>query len=163
MSDDFSAFVQEDGDGPSDGDHTAWLEGAVVRDTRNGTAIKCEWRTTDMAYWWESWHNTTGGGKSRTQELIRALSIDIKQIRNWEQLGDKLAEREGQAYVVHVSHNGNFVNTSIVERAQGVQTEIPADTSDFDELGGTRQDTPSQESLAAVQRSNLFDDDDIPF
>ena len=167
----FDDFKTEDGGEPVDGQHTAWLEHAVVRDTRNGKAIKCEWRTTDLEHYWESWHNTTGGGKARTQDLLNAMGINLEEVAGWEQLEDELAAAEGRAYVVKVSHSsdGRFVNTAIVERSQGVQDELRPDTSDLPKAsapppastaGGLFDEAPP---AAPVPAGGIFDDDDIPF
>ena len=52
--------------------------------------MKCEWRTTDLEHYWESWHNTTGGGKARTQDLLNALGINLEQL-------DRLGAARGRA------------------------------------------------------------------
>lgn len=157
----FDDFKNEDGGGPVDGTHTAWLEHVVLRDTRNGKAIKCEWRTTDMAYYWESWHNTSGGGKAPTQELLDKLGIDFAQLSGWEALEDALALAEGPAYVVKVSRStdGRFINTAVVERPDTVQTEMPVDTRDLPEPAPV----PAGGAPAAGAAGDLFGDDDIPF
>jgi hypothetical protein len=171
MSDDFNSFKQDDGTEPPDGEHTAWLERAVVRDTRNGKAVKAEWRTTDMAYWWESWHNTTGGGKGRTQQLLGELGIDLEQLGSWDELGDELALRENEAYVVRVSRSsdGRFLNTAVVEKPQGVQvpldngrsrTEFRSTVSDIPADTGA---LPEPAPAGTVSTGGLFDDDDVPF
>jgi hypothetical protein len=169
----FDDFKSEDGGEPVDGEHTAWLEHAVVRDTRNGKAIKCEWRTTDLAYYWESWHNTSGGGKARTQELLGKMGIDLEQLSGWDELEDELAAVEDRAYIVKVSRSsdGRFVNTAIVERSQGVQDELRPDTTGLPEArdaappaapaaGGLFDEVPA---AAPVPAGGIFDDDDIPF
>ena len=166
----FDDFKTEDGGEPVDGEHTAWLEHAVVRDTRNGKAIKCEWRTTDLAYYWESWHNTSGGGKARTQDLLGKLGIDLEQLSGWDELEDELAQTEDRAYIVKVSRNGSFVNTAIVERSTGVQTDLPINTTGLPEprtaapppgpAGGLFDEASP---AAPVPAGGIFDDDDIPF
>jgi hypothetical protein len=154
MTDDFGAFKASDTAGPPDGEHTAWLEHAVLRDTRNGKTIKCEWRTTDMAYWWESWHNTSGGGKQRTQQMLAEMGIKLDKLTGWEQLENELAACENGTYIVKVSHStdGRFTNTTVTERPQGVQTDLPIDSRKLP------QATP-----AAAGGNDLFTDDDIPF
>jgi hypothetical protein len=155
MTDDFGAFKANDTDGPPDGEHTAWLEHAVLRDTRNGKAIKCEWRTTDMTYWWESWHNTSGGGKQRTQQMLAEMGIELGKLNGWEQLEDELAARESGTYIVKVSHSpdGRFTNTAVLERPQGVQTDLPIDTRKL----------PQPAPAASTAGNDLFNDDDVPF
>ena len=171
-------FKQEDGDGPPDGEHTAFLERAVIRDTRNGKAIKCEWRTTDLAFYWESWHNTTGGGKQRTQQLLTDLGIDLQTIGSEDQLADALADREGPAYIVKVSHSadGRFLNTAVVERPDTVQEsfdgqrrtytsttpDVPADTRGLPDRDAAPT-APAAAQAAVAAGGGLFDDDDIPF
>lgn len=166
-------FKRDDGDGPPDGEHTAFLEKAVLRDTKSGKAVKCEWRTTDLEMYWESWHNMTGGGKGRTRQFLEDIGIDIEAITSESQLEDELADREGPAYIVKVSHNGSFINTAVVEKPktvqQGLRTEhrstasdIPADTRGLPE----RDAAPSTGTTAASSVStaaDLFGDDDIPF
>lgn len=158
----FDDFKSEDGGEPVDGEHTAWLEHAVVRDTRNGKAVKCEWRTTDLEHYWESWHNTTGGGKARTQDLLDALGINLEQLSGWEQLEDELAAAEGPAYTVKVSHSsdGRFVNTVITGRPQGVQDELAPDTRGLPERDAAP--APVATSAAAAAAADLFGDD-VPF
>jgi hypothetical protein len=162
-------FKRDDGDGPPDGAHTAWLERAVLRDTKSGKAIKCEWRTTDMAYYWESWHNTGGGGKQRTQQLLGDLGIDLGAIANESQLEDELALRENATFVVKVSHSqdGRFINTAVLERTQGVQTGLPvgapaAATRPAPDVPIDTRDLP-ESPPAATAAGDLFGDDDIPF
>ena len=169
-------FKREDGDGPPDGEHTAFLEHAVLRDTKNGKAIKLEWRTTDLEFYWESWHNTTGGGKPRTQQLLDALEVDLSTIRSEDQLADELAAREGPAYIVKVSRSadGRFVNTAVVEKPETVQatlsgkqttytstaSDIPADTSGLPEAETA---PPVAQAASSAVSTDLFDDDDVPF
>jgi hypothetical protein len=174
-------FKRDDGDGPPDGEHTAFLERAALRDTRNGKAIKCEWRTTDLDFWWESWHNTTGGGKQRTQQLLADLGIDLDTIASEEQLEDALVDAEDAAYIVKVSHSqdGRFINTAVVEKPDTVQegartthrstaSDIPADTRGLPErTEAPRGKAPAadlfaQEAVASAN-TDLFGDDDIPF
>jgi hypothetical protein len=153
MTDDFQVFQHNDADGPPDGEHTALLERVALRDTRNGKAIKCEWRTTDMAYWWESWHNTGGGGKQRTQQMLGELGIDLAKLAGWDQLEDELAARENSTYIVKVSHSpdGRFTNTAVVDRPQGIQTDLPIDTRKL------------PQPASAVAGDDLFGGDDLPF
>ncbi len=176
MADDFDSFKNDDGDGPPDGEHTAFLERAVVRDTRNGKAIKIEWRTTDLEFWWESWHNTSGGGKQRTQELLSKLGIDLSSMSGWSALEDALVDVEGPAYIVKVSRSsdGRFINTAVVEKPETVQTtlsgkrttytstasDIPADTNGLPDPGTA---PPAAAQTATAVRTDLFDDDDVPF
>jgi hypothetical protein len=68
------------------------------------------------------------------------------------------------------SSDGRFVNTAIVERAQGVQTDLPVDTGGLPEprtapppaspAGGLFDEAPA---AAPVPAGGIFDDDDIPF
>jgi hypothetical protein len=173
VSSDFDAVLADEGTEPPDGDHTAYLERAALRDTRNGKAIKIEWRTTDAAFWWESWHNTSGGGKGRTQQLLDMLGIRREALRGggWDALEDALVNAEGPAYLVRVSHSadGRFLNTEVVARPDAVQPslngataarapappptlpDVPVDTGDF------------EPKVAAGGSGDLFGDDDIPF
>ena len=157
----FDDFKQENGGEPVDGEHTAYLERAVLRDTRNGKAIKIEWRTTDLNHYWESWHSMTGGGKPHTQRMLTAVGVDFKTLASFEQLEDELALVEDRAYIVKVSHNGTFLNTAVVERAQGVQTDLPVDTTGLP----ANPAAPPAERVAAATRGggDLFGDDDVPF
>jgi hypothetical protein len=163
MSDDFDSFLTDDGTEPPDGTHTAHLERAVVRDTKNGKAIKIEWRTTDLEFWWESWHNTTGGGKARTQQLIDDLEIDREKLKGggWSALEDALLDAEDQVYEVKVSHSqdGRFLNTAVVGRPDNYQPSIPIDTRDFETAGHGAGDR----AAVGPAKKGLFDDDDVPF
>lgn len=159
---DFDAFLDDEGSEPPDGDHNARLDRAVLRDTRSGKMIKLEWRTTDHSHWWESWHGTSGGGKGRTQQLLEDLGVDRTRLkgRGWDALEEELADREDKIYLVNVSRNGTFLNTTVIEESQGEQTEIPVDTSDFAERAPTPARAGAADGSAA---SDLFGDDDIPF
>ena len=163
MSDDFDSFLDDDGTDPPDGTHTAFLERAVVRDTRNGKAIKLEWRTTDLAFWWESWHNTTGGGKGRTQQLIDDFGIDRAALKGggWDALEQALVDAEDKVYEVKVSRSsdGRFLNTAVTDRPDHVQSEIPIDARGLPE----RAAAPSGVGAESTPASDLFGDDDVPF
>ena len=157
MSDDFTLFKTEDRGEPPDGDHTAWLERTAVLDTKNGTRIKCEWRTTDMAFYWESWHGVSGAAKAHTQKLLTGIGIDLAKIGSWDQLGDELAVLENTMYDVTVSRRGDFVNTAVAGKSQGIQADLPIETSGLPERGAA--------PAAARATAGMFgdDDDDIPF
>lgn len=145
MSDDFDAFKAEDGGEPPEGNHTATLARAVIRETVNGTKVVLEWQTEDLAYYWVSWHGVTGGQRQFTQRTLDTLGIDLAELTGWEELGDELATVEGRAFIVNVTRNGNFLNTKVLERPTGVQTALPV------------------EAPPAPPRSAIFDDDDVPF
>jgi hypothetical protein len=148
---DFQAFKKQaagaggDGGEPPDGNHTAALVRGSVIDTKNGTRVKFEWQTGDLAHYWESWHGVDGQAAWHTGKLLTALEIDTDTLTSFDELADKLLELEGRMFVVNVTRNGTFLNTKVLERAQGMQTAIPVEV-------------PAQ-----TPRSAIFDDDDIPF
>lgn len=155
MTDDFDSFKADDGDEPPDGVHTAYLEHTAVLSTKNGRRIKFEWRTTDLLYYWESWHGVSGGGKGPTKKSLAALAIDLDTIKDWDELGDELAAVEGKAYLVEVEHTERgFLNVSVEGPDDGgaPPTDIPADDFGLPEP-----------SAAPVGTAGLFDDDDVPF
>jgi hypothetical protein len=154
---DFESFKTDDGGEPPDGTHTAWLERTSVFDSKAGqTFIRACWRTTDMAYYWESLHGTEGNGKPHTQRLLGALGIDLEHMGSWDQVGDELAVRENIAFLVGVKHNGNFLNTTVEGRPDTVQPEIPPDDRGLPEPAAAG-------AQAGGGAGDLFGDDDIPF
>lgn len=166
----FDAFKRGGGDDgePPDGNHTAYLEStSVFKSKKDQWWLRTCWRTTDMAYYWETLRGLEGRQTDRARELVTAIGVDLEQLNSFEDLGDELAQFENEEYVVDVQRNGEFLNTGVVQRAPkqttmatgggrasapaaaaGEQPDVPIDTSDFD------KSTPG----------GLFDDDDdIPF
>jgi hypothetical protein len=169
MSDDFDTFKSGGGEGPPEGQHTAYLERLVVRDTKRGKALKSTWRTTDLDYYWESWHNTYGGGIEPTHQLLAALGIGLENLAGWDALEDELAQVEDAAYIVKVSYSsdGRFINTAIVEKPAGVQTQMANGASRTEHVPAS-SDIPADtrdlpQPAAAGATGDLFGDDDIPF
>lgn len=134
-----------EGGEPPDGNHTAQLVHAVILDTKNGTRIKLEWQSEDMAFYWDSWHGVEGAPARFTRGLLTKLGLDLTTVASEEQLADELAALENTTYVVNVKRNGTFLNTSVVDRGP-VQTELPV-----------------QAPVTPAPRSAIFDDDDVPF
>ena len=120
--------------------------------------IKTAWWTTDRVHYWESVQGTSGRGKQLAHELLMALGVDLGKLEGWDALADELAVREGSIYEVRVERRGDFLNTFIEGKPQGVQermavpagaastSDVPIDTADFE-----RRSPPPP------------DDDDIPF
>jgi hypothetical protein len=144
----FDDFKSADGGSPPDGSvlDARLVRAYVFESQRGDTFIKTEW-TTDR-YYWEYLRGIAGNGRRVAQELVLALGIDMTKLNSWEALGDELAVREGTTYTVRVEHNGNFINTYVEDKPQGVQEEIPID----------RDFAPTPAGAGAVD-----DDDDIPF
>jgi hypothetical protein len=159
----FDDFKTEDGGEPVDGEHTAWLERTSVFESRNGQwFIRTCWRTTDLEHYWETLNGTEGQGKPRTQALMNALGIDLGQLSSWDALGDELAMVEGRAYHVKVTHRGEFVNTAVIERSQGVQDELRPDRADLPDPEPADGQAAAQAVAAAARAADLFGDD-VPF
>jgi hypothetical protein len=153
MSDDFNQFKAdaESTAEPPDGNHTATLVRAKVGASQAGdTLIILEWQTEDFAYYWTTFHGVNGGAKAFTQRLLAKLDIALAELPSWQALEDELSDREGQTYVVNVTHNGNYLNIKVLEQPQGVQTAIPVEES-----------VPAATPVAPA--TSDFDDDDIPF
>jgi hypothetical protein len=132
MSDDFDAFKSDD-DGPPDGDHNATLPHAYVFESQRGdTFVKCEWQTTEYAYYFESLHGTKGNGRQFTKAVLGGMGIDLSRIGSWDELNQQLSDAEGNDFLVGVEHKGNFLNVTVAGRAEAVQAELPVDTSDFE-------------------------------
>ena len=149
-SGDFDAFKSEDGGGgePPLGRHTATLVHTAVIDTKNGWKVKLEWQSTDLAYYWESWHGVAGGQRRFTQKMLTELGVDYQKLNGWDELGDELAQAEDGIFVVNVKRNGDFLNTDVVGKPDGVQTELPV----------VAPATPP------ASRNAIFDDyDSVPF
>lgn len=192
MSDTFSAFKAGADGEPPDGNHTVMLERTSVFESRVGAHwLRTCWRTTDLDYYWETLNALEGQRMQQTRALVEAVGVDIEQISSWDELGDELAQFEDKAYIVKVSRNGDFLNTAVVERAQGIQgtlgpssSDIPADTRGLPEPappprepvragagGGLFDEAPpapagdsdtfAREATSAS--TDLFGDDDIPF
>jgi hypothetical protein len=148
MTGDFDAFKNGGGDAgePADGIHTATLQTAAVFESKAGAWwIRTCWQTADLAHYWESLHGTEGGAQRFTLRLLAAIGVNLETLGSWDQLGDELATIEGGIFTVKVTHRGEFLNTEIEGRPQGIQTAIPVETP------------------TAAPRSAIFDDDDIPF
>ncbi len=144
----FDDFKQADGGEPLDGLHHATLESGGVLDTRNGIRVKLAWRTLDLEHSWESWHGTSGRAKRFTQEAMVALGVDFSNLKDWEELDAELKAREGSVYMVRVERNGDYLNSYVEGKPQGVQEEL-IDSSGLPEP-------------AAVPAGDAGDDD-IPF
>jgi hypothetical protein len=148
--DDFESFKNSDGGEPPDGSILpARLERASVFESQRGDRfLKTEW--SSGRYWWEYLRGVNGFGRQMAQELVLALGIDMSALKSWDELGDELAVREGTLYTVRVERNGNFLNTFVEDKPQGVQEalpDVPIDTGDF----------------APMPAGAVLDDDDIPF
>lgn len=158
MSDDITAFKADDNGEPGTGQHTATLVHAYVFESQRGdTFIKCEWQTTDLAYYWTALHGVKGGARPHTRRLLAALEIEIVGFDTWDQLGDLLAARQGNAYTVAVERNGNFLNTTIVGPATEQQPELPVAEPPVDGIPVDAAD------FAIKPAGGIFDDEDIPF
>lgn len=156
---DFDAFKSDDTGDPPDGEHTAELERTSVFESRAGaTFIRACWRTTDMAYYWESLHGVEGNGKEFTKRLLTGLGVDLVELQSWDALGDELAQFEGRTYTVGVQHKGEFLNTTVTGTAATPTPDVPIDDRGLPE--------PVATAPAAVRNraADLFGgDDDIPF
>jgi hypothetical protein len=157
MSDDFAAFKSDD-DGPPDGTHTATLAHAHVFESQAGdTFVKCEWQTTDYAYYFESLHGTKGNARQFTKGVLHGLGVDLDKLGSWSELNEQLADAEGLDYDVGVEHNGRFMNITVKGRSDSEQTVIPVDGRDFEAVGHGTGDR------GAAPAADLFGDDDVPF
>jgi hypothetical protein len=150
MTGDFDAFKNGGDSGePPDGIHTATLQATSVFESKAGAWwVRTCWQTADRAHYWESLHGTEGGAKQFTLRLLAAIGVNLEALGSWDALGDELATVEGGLYTVKVTRRGDFLNTEIEGRPQGVQTEIPVQT-------------PA--APAPASSSAIFGDDDIPF
>jgi hypothetical protein len=161
MSDEFDAFIADDGGEPPDGTHTAWLERTSVFQSRDGrTFIRTCWRTTDSAYYWETLNGVAGGGRPHTKRLLGALGVDLVKAKSFDEVGDELATLENVAYTVNVARNGEYLNTTVEGRPGIVQPEIPI--SDHG-LPPAAEPAVTAADFAGKQAGDLFGDDDIPF
>jgi hypothetical protein len=152
MSDDFDQFKNSgDGGEPPDGEHMATLVRAKVGESRKtgATLIIIEWQTLDLAFYWTVFRGVAGSQGTHTHKLLDALGIDMDNLGSWDELGDELAQVEGNDYLVKVRRNGEFLNTDVLEKPTSVQTQIPVG--------------PQPSVNTAGPASAVFDDDDIPF
>ena len=148
----FDDFKSADGGEPPDGIHTARLDTASTFESNAGNRlIKTAWWTTDRVHYWESVQGTSGRGKQLAHELLMALGVDLGKLEGWDALADELAVREGSIYEVRVERRGDFLNTFIEGKPQGVQermavpagaastSDVPIDTADFERRSPDRK------------------------
>lgn len=130
---------------PPDGRHTVTLVVGKVGESRAGdTMVILEWQTVDLAYYWTSFHRVSGKAAYFTRQVLEGLGLDVDSYGSWEALSDALGALNGTAFTVKVTRNGEYLNTSIVERPGHMQSELP--------VGGENH-----------VKSSVFDDDDVPF
>jgi hypothetical protein len=165
VSDDFDSFKSDGDDGgeaPADGVHTAWLERTAILDTRNGTRIKCEWRTLDHAYYWNTWHGIRGAGKRFTKNMLAGMGVDLDAAHGWDDLGDALARQEGRKFRITLATNDRGYQ-DLTDAQPDDQAELPVDTAGLPPVE-TEDFVRGQDKVAAARPGGgLFDDDDIPF
>jgi hypothetical protein len=148
--DDFADFKEDEPDAlePTSGNHTATLvRGAINRD-RDTDRVKwviLEWQTTDLAFYWTSFHGVTKGAKHFTKRALEELGIDMDAVSGWDEIADALTGAEGVAFTVRVTRNGKYLNTEVIDRPDAIQTELPVEVPH----------TPKP--------ATDFDDDDVPF
>ena|SRR5437660_6505685 len=171
MGSSFDAF-KAGGDGePPDGAHTVWLERTSVFESRAGAWwLRTCWRTTDLAYYWETLNALEGQRMQQTRELVTAVGVNLDEVNSWDEMGDELAQFENRAYIVKVSRNGDFLNTAVTGRAQSVQTTLGNGTTRTEyQPAASRSDIPAdtkglpEVSPEPVPTGGLFEDDDVPF
>ena len=159
--DDFADFKADEPDTlePTVGTHTAALvHGSVNKDRDTGRAkwVILEWQTTDLAFYWKSFHGVTGGAKFHTKRALDGLGVDLAGMgmRNgtyagpdaaWDDVAGALTSLEGAAFVVQVTKPGKWLNTAIVDRPGAIQGELPVAVP------------------ASPPAAGVFDDDDVPF
>ena len=143
----FLAGGGEDASEPPDGNHTATLVRAVIRQSSKtgDDFVVTEWQTTDLAHYWTNWGGTVGGAIQHTLRFIKELGVDPDKCTSFDQLGDELAPIEGQVFTVKVQRNGDYLNTYVVGKPEHVQTEMPVEPP-----------------VPAVKSGGMFEDD-VPF
>ena len=148
--DDFGDFKSEEPDAlePTDGNHTARLIRADINRDRETDRVKwviLEWQTTDLTFYWTSFHGVTKAAKTFTKRSLEQLGIDLEAMTNWDDVGTALSDVEEKTFTVRVSRNGKYLNTEVIGRPEVLQTELPVDAP------------PTPVTASA------FDDDDVPF
>jgi len=97
-------------------------------------------------------HGTSGRAMNMTMELLMTLGVDLSKCLEearasgedgWDVLAQAMARIEGQLWDVRVEHSGNFLNTYVESKPQGVQermdvpidpVHVPAATPDDDDI-----------------------------
>lgn len=139
----------EPGD-PPDGNHTATLVRAVIKEAESGWhGLILEWQTLDFAFYWTSFHGVGGQQTTFTRQTLDRLGVDVENAATESEVADMLAALEGAAYVVNVKRSGQYLNTNVIERPERVQTTMPT-------VAPTPAATPSPANA-------IFGDDDVPF
>jgi len=162
---DFAALRGEDDAAtagvPTDGDHAARLERAVLHDGDRGTQLITEW-SDERNLMWTSWNRFDGQGLKYTQELLDGLGVDRQSVMDDAQLAQELAAVEGRHYRVRTQskqgRNGDrwFTNTYVDGPAVPVEPDVPVDTR------GLPAESPAV-TTADYAAQDLFGDEDIPF
>jgi hypothetical protein len=156
VSDDFDSFKNSGagGDDPPDGTYMVTLVKAKLGNSRStgDRLVILEFQSLDLAYYWTVFRGVSGSQGQHTNKMLTALGIDFSTLSTWDDLPDALALIEDTDYKVKVSHNGNYLNTDVIERPASVQTQIPVAA-------------PAKEpAKGGGPASAVFDDDDdIPF
>jgi hypothetical protein len=116
--------------------------------------VRTCWRTTDMAYYWETLNGMAGQRKGFTKKLLAGVGVDLDVVNSFDQLGDELAQFENRAYTVRVERNGNFLNTYVEGAETAPLPDVPVDDRGLPD--------PAPAAAAARSAADLFGDD-VPF
>ena len=141
---------------PPNGEHTVYLERAVVRDTFKGERLVTEWKSTGTPgaafYSWSTWFafEPEADAFDFTLAFLEELGIDPETLDADYVFEREIGARIGLLYEVKTrtwGDNNDQVNVSVLGEAQARQAQLA--------------DVPIEP--VTVPRAEPVDDDDIPF